>query len=86
MPVLFERFFDQAQQKLTKNGTIVLIFSNILTLLRPDIPHPIESELQNGRFELVQKLRRKVKPQKGKRTKEKVEVWELRRKESSLLT
>lgn len=83
---LFERFFDQAQQKLSKNGTLVLIFSNILTLLRPDIPHPIESELQNGRFELVQKLRRKVKPQKGKRTKEKVEVWELRRKQSSLLT
>ena len=76
---LFERFFDQAHQILNTDGRIALIFSTILTLLRPDIPHPIETELQKGRFELVQKLQRKVKPKKGQRTKEKVQVWELKR-------
>ena len=76
---LFERFFEQAHQILDIDGRIVLIFSTILTLIRPDIPHPIETELQKGRFELVQKLQRKVKPKQGQRTKEKVQVWELRR-------
>lgn len=76
---LFERFFEQAYTKLSDDGTIVLIFSTILTLLRPDIPHPIESELQKGRFKLKQKLQRKVKPTAGKRTKEKVQIWELTR-------
>ena len=46
------------------------------------MPHPILSELERGRFKLVQKLQRKVKPAPGKdgrrrRTREKVEVWEL---------
>ena len=75
---LFERFFDQAHQILSTDSRIVLIFSTILTLLRPDIPHPIENELQKGRFALVQKLQRKVKPKKGQRTKEKVQIWELK--------
>ena len=59
-------------------GALSLIFSTILTLLRPDIPHPIETELEKGRFVLVQKLQRKVKPKKGQRTKEKVQIWELK--------
>lgn len=74
---LFDRFFEQAYTRLSDDGTIVLVFSTILTLLRPDIPHPIESELTKGRFKLQQKLQRKVKPTGGNRTKEKVQIWEL---------
>ena len=83
---LFERFFDQAHQKLTEDGRIIIIFSTILTLLRPDIPHPLETELRKGRLELIQKLRRKVKPQKGRRTKEKVEIWEFKKTNKSFLS
>ena len=77
---LFERFFDQAHKCCTHNGRIVLIFSNILTLLRPDLPHPIETELTKNRFTLVNKMTRRIKPPKGskRRTKERVEIWELR--------
>ena len=74
---LFSRFFDQAKEHLEPNGKIVLIFSTILTLLRPDIPHPIERELERKRFKLVNKMKRKVKPPKGRRSKERVEIWEL---------
>jgi len=60
------------------------LFSNVIQLVQPDVPHPILSELDRGRFRLVQKLQRKVKgsPKPGggrRRTREKVEVWELAR-------
>jgi tRNA1(Val) A37 N6-methylase TrmN6 len=79
---LFERFFDQAAERLTSGGRLVLIFSNVIGLIQPDVPHPILTELERGRFELIQKLSRKVKPTPDKdgrrrRTREKVEVWEL---------
>ena len=79
---LFERFFEQASERLIKGGRLVLLFSNVIGLLQPDEPHPIETELQRGRFQLVTKLSRKVKPTPDKdgrrrRTREKVEVWEL---------
>lgn len=81
---LFERFFDQALSRLAPDGRVVLVFSNLITLVQPDVPHPIEAELARGRFRLVNKLTRKVKPVPGpdgrkRRTKEKVEVWELAR-------
>ena len=81
---LFERFFEQASTRLSPTGRLVLLFSNIMQLVQPDLPHPILSELERGRFTLVQKLNRKVKPTRGpdgrrRRTKEKVEVWELAR-------
>lgn len=76
---LFERFFDQAAERLSPSGRIVMLFSNILRLVQRDHPHPIDAELARGRFTLVQKLRRKVKPEPGRRTREKVEVWELAR-------
>lgn len=81
---LFERFFEQADARLTPSGRIVLLFSNVITLVQPDVPHPIEAELERGRFKLVKKLKRKVKPPRGKdgkrrNTREKVEVWELER-------
>ena len=79
---LFERFFDQAVHRLNPDGRLVLVFSNIIRLVQPDVPHPIEAELERSRFRLVQKLQRKVKPSAGpdgrrRRTREKVEVWEL---------
>ncbi len=80
---LFERFFEQASTRLTPSGRIVLLFSTVIQLVQPDHPHPIAAELERGRFELVQKLQRKVKPGRSRtgqrrRTKERVEVWELR--------
>lgn len=83
-PAMFKRFFDQASARLAPNGRVVVIFSNLTTLVQPDLDHPLEIELARGRFELVQKLHRKVKPtpdSQGRRrkTREKVEVWELRK-------
>jgi len=82
---LFPRFFAQAHDRVTQDGRVVLLFSTIMQLVQPDLPHPIEAELERGRFELVQKLQRRVKPTTGpdgrrRRTKERVEVWELRRR------
>lgn len=72
----FERFFDQALQRIAPGGRVVLVFSNIIELSQPDVPHPIQTELDRGRFRLVEKLTRKVKPLR-RRTREKVEIWEL---------
>lgn len=79
---LFERFFDQATERLTPEGRVAMVFSNIGSLVQPELPHPIETELTRGRLRLVQKLQRKVKPARTRsgrkrKTKEKVEVWEL---------
>jgi hypothetical protein len=79
---LLPRFFEQATSRLTESGRIVLLFSNLIGLVQPDIPHPILTELDQGRLRLVQKLHRKVKPTRTKsgqrrKTREKVEVWEL---------
>ncbi|MCU0864050.1 MAG: class I SAM-dependent methyltransferase [Planctomycetes bacterium] len=73
----FERFYDQALQRLAPGGRIVFVFSNIIELSQPDVPHPIQTELDRGRFRLVEKMTRRVKPSPGRRTREKVEVWEL---------
>lgn len=83
---VFERFFDQALTRLTPGGRVVLLFSNVMSLVQPEEPHPIETELARGRFTLAKKLQRKVKPGltasgKKRRTREKVEVWELVRAE-----
>jgi 16S rRNA G1207 methylase RsmC len=72
----FERFFDQALRRLAPGGRVVLVFSNIIELSQPDVPHPLQTELDRGRFTLVEKLTRRVKPLR-RRTREKVEVWEL---------
>jgi methylase of polypeptide subunit release factors len=79
---LFERFFEQATANLKPEGRVVIVFSNVNQLVQPNVPHPILAEIERGRFSLVQKLQRKVKPTPGKggvrrRTKEKVEIWEL---------
>lgn len=81
---LFTRFFDQASARLAPAGSVVLVFSNILELVQPDVPHPILTEIDKGRLRLVQKIHRKVEPpaipgEKRRRTRERVEVWELAR-------
>ncbi len=82
-PVFFQRFFTQALAVLAPRGRVVVVFSDIGRLVQPDVPHPIEVELARGRFTLAQKLRRKVAGTKTegvrRRTKERVEVWELAR-------
>lgn len=72
----FERFYDQSLQRLAPGGRVVFVFSNIIELSQPDVPHPIQTELDRGRFRLVEKMTRRVKPLR-RRTREKVEVWEL---------
>jgi precorrin-6B methylase 2 len=81
---LFERFFDQALARLSPAGRIVLVFSTVLQLARPELPHPILAELERGRLRLVQKLNRRVRPGptpagQPRKTREQVEVWELAR-------
>lgn len=76
-PGLFERFFAQARARLRPGGRVVVVFSDIGGLVRPDLPHPIETELERGFLDKVQVLRRRVKASHGRRTKERVEIWEL---------
>lgn len=78
-PALFERFFDQALEALAPEGRVVMLFSNIASLLTPEEPHPIEVELARGRLRLVDRLQRRVKGRGGRKTREQVEVWELAR-------
>ncbi len=79
---LFPRFFDQVHRRLADDGRVVLLFSTIGTLVQPEVPHPILTELDRGRFRLVEKLQRRVEPTTApdgtrRRTREKVEVWAL---------
>ncbi len=77
---LFERFFEQAQARLKPEGRVAIVFSNVIRLLQPDVPHPIDAELDRDRFRLVATHTRRIKPTPGKRarrTRERVEVWEL---------
>ena len=74
---LFERFFAQARRSLSADGRVVIVFSSMLRLIRPDAPHPIEVALESGHFSLESRLQRKVKAQGRRRTKERVEVWVL---------
>lgn len=81
---LFPRFFDHADRVLSPEGRLVLVFSDVLRLVRPDDPHPVDAELASGRFRLVERMTRRVKPRPGpdgrrRKTKERVEVWEIAR-------
>ena len=78
---LFSRFFTQCVDRLNPGGKVVLVFSNVLTLLRPDLPHPIEAELERGRFRLDTRLKRRIRGTDGRKTREKVEVWVLSKAE-----
>jgi len=66
---LFDRFFEQAQNHLTPNGKIVLIFSNLAQVVDKDSTHPIVEELQkNNRFKKELHLKRDVRAS-SRRTK-----------------
>jgi len=85
-PGLLARFFAQARERLAPQGRIVVVFSSILQLVTPEAPHPIEAELERGALVLVQRLQRRIKPKpdrtgRRRRTRERVEVWELARAE-----
>jgi len=83
---LFSRFFKQADQHLTPDGRIVLLFSNLAQITGKDDFHPILDELEKSdRFKKELLLRKNVKfaSKKTKRTdsrkNEKVELWVLTR-------
>ncbi|OYT16874.1 MAG: methyltransferase type 11 [Bacteroidetes bacterium 4572_77] len=82
---MFEEFFAQALYYMKENGQLVLIFSNLLELSYPHIPHPIKKELAaHNRFKKVQLLQKEVGKASTKtrresswRAKELVELWVL---------
>lgn len=81
---LFPRFFAAADAALVPGGRVVLVFSDLIRWVQPDVPHPIEAELAKGRWQAVQVLRRKAKGSttrsgQARRTKERLEVWEIAR-------
>ncbi|WP_373033210.1 methyltransferase [Sulfurovum sp.] len=85
---LFPRFFEQAQEHLTPDGKIVLIFSNLAQVVDKESSHPIIEELRNhNRFRKELHLTRDVRAssrrtkRRDSRENEKVELWVLVPKE-----
>ena len=84
---LFPEFFETAKQRLSPDGKLVVIFSNLAQLTKATSHHPIENELATGgRFQLEQCLKRPVKVASDRtqrdqhwRTSEEVELWVLKR-------
>ena len=81
---LFDRFFEQAQNHLTPDGKIVLIFSNLAEVVDKNSTHPIIEELQkNNRYRKELHLKRDVRAssrrtkRRDSRDNEKVELWVL---------
>ncbi len=75
-PDLLPRFFDQLPDRLTRDGRAVILWSNIQSLVRPDLPDPIAQGLADGRLREVETLNRK---RKGRKTREKVQLRVLAR-------
>jgi methylase of polypeptide subunit release factors len=87
---LFPRFFEQAQEHLSPDGKIVLIFSNLAQVVDKQSPHPIIEELQkHKRFRKELHLTRDVRAssrrtkRRDSRENEKVELWVLVPKEKN---
>lgn len=85
---LFPRFFEQAQNHLTPEGKIVLIFSNLAQVVNAESSHPIIEELRkHNRFRKELHLTRDVRAssrrtkRRDSRENEKVELWVLAPKE-----
>ena len=82
-PELFNRFFEQAATRLKPQGCMVLLFSNLAQTAGLTSEHPVELEVnKDGRFRIVDRLRRKVQAASSKtkrsgksRSKEFVELW-----------
>jgi methylase of polypeptide subunit release factors len=85
---LFPDFFAAAKQRLSPEGKLVLIFSNLALITRVTKEHPIEMELANGgRFQLEKSFTKSVKAASEKtkrdqhwRAEEEVELWILTHK------
>lgn len=84
---LFPRFFEQAKNRLAKNGKLVMIFSNFGKVVGTQTSNPIQEELENfNRFKKEQFFQKKPKPSSKKtrrkdwRQNEKVELWVLSHK------
>lgn len=82
---LFPEFFTEAKNRLSPEGKLVLIFSNLAIVNKVTTEHPIETELAQGdRFKLekcykksVGKASHKTKRDQNWRATEDVELWVL---------
>jgi hypothetical protein len=82
---LFPHFFEAAKQRLSPDGKLLIIFSNLAQITKTTNRHPVEDELaKGGRFQLEQCLNRTVKKGSDKtkrdqhwRASEEVELWVL---------
>ena len=82
---LFSEFFAEAKKRLSPEGKLVFLFSNLAQITDVSKDHPIKKELaKGGRFKLETCLTRKVKAASKKtmreqewRAEEEVELWVL---------
>ncbi len=82
---LFPDFFTEAKKRLSPDGKLVILFSNLAQITNVTKEHPIEKELaSSGRFQLEKKLTKTVKAASDNtkrdqhwRASEEVELWVL---------
>ncbi|WP_165733343.1 methyltransferase [Polaribacter sp. 20A6] len=82
---LFSKFFAEANNRLSEDGKLVILFSNAAQIKKLTKENPIEKELAKGiRFKLEKCLKKTIKPavDKTKRNKkeaalEEVQLWVL---------
>ena len=85
---LFPKFFAEANNRLSKDGKLVILFSNLAQITKVSKEHPIEKELAKGvRFKLEKCLKKTVKKASDKTKRdqnwrgiEEVELWVLVKK------
>lgn len=85
---LFPEFFEEANQRLSQEGKLILIFSNLAKITNLTTEHPIEQELtEGGRFKLEKCYKKSVKVTSNKTSKdqdwrslEEAELWVLTKK------
>ena len=85
---LFPKFFAEANNRLSKEGKLVILFSNLAQITKTSKEHPIEKELAKGvRFKLEKCLKKTVKKASDKTKRdqnwrgiEEVELWVLVKK------
>ena len=83
---LFTSFFKEAKKHLKDNGRIVILFSNLATLVTENIEHPIKYELETNKvfekelYEIkkVKSASKKTKRNISTRKDEYVELWVLK--------
>ncbi|MFZ4401835.1 MAG: methyltransferase [Bacteroidales bacterium] len=87
---LFPRFFAEANKHIVKDGSIVLLFSNLGEITEQQAEHPIKAELsKGGRFQKETMLQMKVgaasaqtKRKQHWRADEMIELWVLKLKKT----